>query len=408
MKARLLILSLVVAAILSVALVAPATAEWTYDLEVSVPYPIYTFRYDGGVISVATFDSSTNTTYIHIYDINLTEIKSCNVSVSGPPTAHAYGDGLIALTAKNGDAEDIFIIDAASCSVKSKHTFNPVGGGYVQTVGLVIAGGYVYRLVYISGIVTHFLEIYDASGTPVNGRDLGASVVLSDVENSGYLILWKGTSYLNITDGSAGDIVTVDTVELGLSDLSLARGWYDPSENAIYIAFSNSTGTYLVKHILGTGTEWIVTLEDGVPRVVWYVGPATEGVYVVTADNYGYRVIDPGIVKKEYIPPNAFGHSLGSEYLFSVDPDNNIIYRWYLETVTITETTTVTETMTQTVTETTTQTVTEVQYLTETETETVTETTTVPGPYTGSDLFLVGVVSFMLALVVGYLLARRS
>ena len=406
MKVKMLVLPLVIAAILGIFLATPVAAEWIYDKEVAVPYPIYTYRYDEGIISVVTFDSSTNTTYIHIYDINLTEIKSCSLAVNGEPTAHAYGDGLIALTAKNGDAEDIFIINATDCSVINNYTFSPADEGYVQTMFIVIAGGYVYQVLLDNSIFTYFLNIYNATGDMINSYELGTIIdigtaVLGGVENSDYLILWNGTSYINIIDGAAGGIVTVDTVELGLSELYLARGWYDPNENTVYIAFDNGTSVYLVKHVIGAGTEWIVTLD--VDKTITYVGPATEGVYVVTADNYGYRVIDPGIVKKEYIPPNAFGHSLGSEYLFSVDPDNNIIYRWYLETAAITETTTVTETMTQTVTETTT----EIQYLTETETETVTETTTVPGPYTGSDLFLVGVVSFMLALAVGYLLARR-
>jgi len=241
------------------------------------------------------------------------------------------------------------------------------------------------------------LNIYNATGYPVNGYELGSAAVLGKVGNSGYLILWNGTSYINITDGSAGDLVTVDTIELGLSDLAYAMGWYDPSENAVYIAFANSTGIYLVKRVVGSATEWVVVLDDDVGNVVSYVGPASEGVYVVTLNNYGYRVID-NAVRKEYIPPNAFGHTIGSEYLFSIDVDNYVVYRWYLETAAITETTTVTETVTQTVTE--------VQYLTETETETIPVTTTVQGPYTSTDLVIVGLICLLLGAAVAYL-ARR-
>ena len=397
MKARLLVLPLVIAAILSVVAI-PIAAEWTYDLEVSVPYPIYTYRYDNGYVSVAAFDASALEAYVYVYDVNLTQLVSCSLAVNGGPTAHAYGDGLFVLaTASGASDEDIFFINASDCSILSNYTFSPAGEGYVQTMFIVIAGGYVYQLQYDSNLSTHFLQIYDSTGGVVKAYDLGSAAVLGDVEAGDYLLVWNGTSYVSIIDATAGDIDVVDTVELGLSDIAYLTGWYDASENAIYIAFSNSTGTYLVKHIIGTGTEWIVTLEDGVTRAVMYVGPATEGVYVVTADNYGYRVIDPSTVKKEYIPANAIGHKLGSEYLFSVDTSNNIVYRWYLETA-ITETTTVTETVTQTVTE--------VQYLTETETETIPVTTTVQGPYTSTDLVIVGLICLLLGAAVAYL-ARR-
>ena len=191
--------------------------------------------------------------------------------------------------------------------------------------------------------------------------------------------------------------------------------WFDPSENATYIAFTNSTGTYLAKHIVGNATEYVIAL-DTAPMAVMYVGPATDGIYVVTADSYGYRVVD-STVKKEYIPPNAFGHALGSEYLFSVDTDNNVIYRWLLEVVTetVTATTTVTATPTVTVYETTTTT----EYVTNTVTETQviyiytgaeTETTTVTvqGPYTEMDLLFVGIITFILGLAAAYLITRRS
>ena len=401
MKARLLVLPLVIAAILSVVAI-PIAAEWTYDLEVKLTYAPYTFKFEKGYVTVTTFDGSS-TAYVRVFDTNLSEVLSCSVTVNGAPTAHAYGDGLIALTAASGASnEDIFFINATDCSIIGNYSFAPAGEGYVQTMGLVIVDGYIYQLMYDSNLTTHFVQIYNSTADIVNSYDVGASALLSDVVNSDYLIFWNGTSYINITDGTAGDLVTVDIIELGLSDLAYARGWYDPNESAVYIAFANSTGTYLVKHIIGTGTEWIVTLESGVTMAITYVGPATQGIYVVTSENYGYRVIDTSTIKKEYIPANAFGHTLGSEYLFSIDPDNYIIYRWLLETVTVTET----QTVTQTVTETTTQTVTETQVVYETETETTTVTSTVPGPYTSTDLVIVGLICLLLGAAVAYL-ARR-
>ena len=132
MKAKLLILSLVVAAILGIFLAYPVAAEWTYDLEVSVPYPIYTYRYDEGVISVSAFNNGTLTAYIYVYDTDLTELKSFNISVNGGPTAHAYSDRLVVLTAANGASnEDIFIINASDGSVVANYTFSPAGEGYV-------------------------------------------------------------------------------------------------------------------------------------------------------------------------------------------------------------------------------------------------------------------------------------
>ena len=413
MKARLLILSLVVAAILGIFLAAPVAAEWTYDLEVSVPYPIYTYRYDEGVISVSAFDNGTLTAYIYVYDTDLTELKSFNISVNGGPTAHAYSDGLVVLTAANGASnEDIFIINASDGSIVANYTFSPAGEGYVQTYALEIAGDYIYQLMYDSNLSTYFLQIYNSTGDVVNAYDLGAAAVLAKVENSDYLVVWNGTTYLNITDGAAGDIATVDTVELGLSDLMYVAAWFDPSENATYIAFTNSTGTYLAKHIINGSTEYVIAL-DTAPMAVMYVGPATDGIYVVTADSYGYRVVD-STVKKEYIPPNAFGHALGSEYLFSVDIDNNVIYRWLLEVVT--QTVTTTETVTSTVTTTTTVTTTEFVTATTTETqvvyvytgaETETTTVTVQGPYTEMDLLFVGIITFILGLAAAYLITRR-
>jgi len=396
MKARLLVLPLVIAAILSVVAI-PIAAEWTYDLEVKLTYAPYTYRFEKGYVTVATFDDANLIAYVRVFDTNLSEVLSCSVSVNGAPTAHVYNDSLIVLVALNGNGEDVFFINASDCSIIQQYPFSPAGDGYVQTMGLEVAGGYIYHLFYDSSVDSYFLNIYNATGYPVNGYELGSAAVLGKVRNSGYLILWNGTSYINITDGSAGDLVTVDTIELGLSDLAYAMGWYDPSENAVYIAFANSTGIYLVKRVVGSATEWVVVLDDDVGNVVSYVGPASEGVYVVTLNNYGYRVID-NAVRKEYIPPNAFGHTIGSEYLFSIDVDNYVVYRWYLETAAITETTTVTETVTQTVTE--------VQYLTETETETIPVTTTVQGPYTSTDLVIVGLICLLLGAAVAYL-ARR-
>jgi len=395
MKVRYLSLAvLVLAALVTASIVS---AEWTYELSYTVPYTDYgidTAVMVGNEILVGASNTSTQEdAAVFVLDVNLSEVASYNITSQADTIAaiDARGD-LIAVGAIYGNTT-IFVINRTEGSVYGPALIESAGGtGFsAQVEKLALSGEYIYALVYDNFDMNYYLYILDKTPSVVTSEPVGMMADIARVENSDYLLYWNGSNLIYIVDGTAGSLNVVDSIDVGTAVVRAVAGYYNDTENAIYVVYGSDMGTYLVKYVIGTGIEYSTQIGTEADLVPTFVAAIPNGLYVVTENGYGYRVtnLTSPTAEVEAIPTYAFGYYYGSEYIYALY--QNEIRRFALEVAAVT----------------TTQTVTETQLVYETETETVTETTTVEGPYTTTDLAIVGIVCLLLGAAIAYVVRKR-
>jgi len=411
MKARYMVLSIVVLAAILTASVA--SAEYTLDVSYKPTYTDYAIDAAvmvGSEIFVgASNTSSAEDSAIIVLDINLTVKEVYNITANADTirAIDCRGD-LIAVGAVYGNTT-IFIINRTDGTILGPATIESGASGYAATVErIALSGEYVYALVYNDYDMNYYLYILDKTPSVVSSELVGVIGDLARVGNSDYLLYWNGSNLIYIADGSGGTLNIVGSIDVGSAFVTRVAGYYNSSENAVYVVYGSNMGVYLAKYVIGSGLEYNIKIGSESNVIPVFVAPTEDGLYIVAhgtrvaptenwiyIEPYGYRVTNLAspAVEVEAIPAGAFGYYYGSEYVFALQEGE--VRRYALEIVSVTTTQTVTKTTTET------------QVFTEVETETETETVTVQGPYTEMDLVLVGLVCLVLGAAIAYIARRR-
>jgi len=406
----LLVLVLVLAPTISLAQTVTYdgwSKDLTWDLGIS-GYQIDTIiddDEDSLIVVVASNASDSDTGVVKVLAPNFTELESYNITMGHDfaRDADIYGD-IIAIGSEYGSVDSLIVINRTSGSVTSAPIQSVGGTDYnVDVVDVAIVGNYVYVLVTDEYDFVLRIHVFDVSGAaPTKVTTIDASSVdayISRIENSNYLVYWNGSTTIYVLDGTDPSLATVvASIDVGTSSVRWVVGYYNDTDNTIVIAFAvpGSNEYRFIRYDLTNGTViYDVSTESpsGTVSQIRDFSGFDGTVYLVTFSSGGYRILDaftgsPTIVA-EALPYRSFVHLRGSEYLYALD-DTTTVARYVFSPV-VKEV--VTETVTQPV----------VQY----ETETVTETEIVQGPYTQTDLVLVGVIALIVGVAIAYVLQRR-
>jgi len=393
------LMALILAAILAAATVE---AQWVYVAMYILPTDIEVATLevleDSGYIVVGTRNLSRGSTPLIVLDTNLSEVDRYELLKADSILAVDYYNGLLAAAALYGNDTNVYVINMTEGVILGVYTISSFGGPdyAVYPVSIGISGSYIFVVVEDWYDNRYYLYIIDKDITSVEYKPLAPFAKVKRIENTGYLVFWNGTSNISVIDGSLGTLYEVASIDLGLVDLHHIDAVLDPSSNVLYIAYSNGSGTFFTRYLMGaTEPTYTIKIEYDIMEIT-DVSLAGRDVYVTTIGGYGYRIVNPESpsIVKEAIPKNAYGYYYGSEFIYAAL--GSAVYKYSL--------TIKTETVTKTVT----KTVTETQIIEEVETETVTTTTTVGGPYTETDVFIIGAICFVLGISIAFLVWRRT
>jgi len=407
-------------ALLSLLVAVPVNAQWVYEKSFTIDLADYkidivrVFEDAGLVIVAASNRSSTTDASVWVLTPDLSVSARYDLINTDKIWDLDYRNGIIAVAGTYGNDTVVVVINHTEGVIMGSITISSVAGTSYAVIptDIAISGDYIYLIVYDCGDGGLYLYVLDMAPTILDHSNLGslaflnggsvtvidAFLLLERVENSDYMVFWNVSSRLYIVDGTNGSFSVVASLDLGLNEPigTTTAAYFDYSENVIYIAYSNSSGTFLVRYPLGAEVSYELKI-DTVNRTVSDVSKSLDGIYIVTREGYGYRLTNlssPTVsVHVEAIPVDAVGYLSGSEHIYAVSPDVTGVVMYMLETTMVITTVTVTQTVTYPL------------YVTET--ETVTNVTTLtPPPPGATDLFLLIAFGIMMGSLAFALLRR--
>jgi len=393
----LVLLSLLVAAV-------PVNAQWIYEKRFTIGLADYAIEVakvfeDAGLVIVGASNVTEGATDAAVWVLTPDLNVSARYDLSNVNALRVldFRNGIIAVAGVYGNDTVVFVINHTEGVLIGAASISSVGGSdyVIEPDSIAISGDYIYLLAYDYYDGNYYLYVLDMTPVVINYSAVGSLAALARIEGSDYVVYWNGSSDIYIADGTSGNLSVVYSISLDLNEPIGLRIAALLDHNVVYVVYSNSSGTYFTRYMLGAAEPSYVMLLDTEPRSVADVSKSPDGVYVVTMNGYGYRIVNvtsPALFI-EAIPSDSVGYLSGSEYLYVAY--GAAVDRYALRVVEVTTTQTVTKTTTET------------QVFTEVETETETETVTVQGPYTEMDLVLVGLVCLVLGAAVAYIARRR-
>lgn len=433
MKARRVIIPLILVAML-VLPALPSAYAWVQVATFQVTGRVVSVDASEQYVAILTVDEPHEECVLYVLSLdNLSLVKQhviddCMVMGTETNAVDVYKD-VVAVIVSNvanplSTNADVYIYNVTSDTLMRVSIYNSsvlytYDNSVAITKDFVIASvthgdengetDYIYIIAPNGTILSQYRMGYCALVDSVDGAD---NMIVIDVSESG-----TGREYGVVAsvgrDGSLNVLYQYES--LGAEGIDAV---YDPQHGVIYVAYATIDAAcwdYLVIDaidVTDTNMSWRRALFYNFTYKLGYyladldLTPA--GHLVVCADRYGvYRYdVSQSYLYKENLPDNiSTGTDVSSveyvltndsEYVVQVDNDNGVVIVYRNLCGNIGGTTTVTQTVTETVTQPV------MQYETETETETV----TVQGPFSQTDLALVGVLGFVLALAVAVLLRR--